>query len=235
MQESRPGDLCQQQPTSMATVTCGCGSVEIAFSTPTAAYHIECCCHDCNAAQWYAETKKGGPGLGQQHSCIDCVYYPNDFTVTKGLDKIGSFLNFKGADTLRFVCKDCWTIVLADHPFYGTKIVLTQRLAGLAGHELPPHACRIFQADLNEEQRAEIPAWTGAPELAYDGMASVIGEDFPAIFAKIEAGTTMNAQLLAEQVGPPFIPEDEQDRMANGPPTIKQRMEAAAQAEEAAK
>ena len=83
-----------------------------------------------------------------------------------GEDKRGAFLNFENADTTRFYCTDCWSVLFADHPAYARKLVVTQvmnckEFKGLVNAQLMPLQARHFSKDLSGEQLAALPAWLG--------------------------------------------------------------------------
>lgn len=220
----------------MASIACSCGAVQIQFRTEAPLFRLECCCHDCRAAVWYAHAKKGGPSP-PENEMFDSNWFPNDFTILKGQDQIGSFMNFAGADTTRFHCKDCWTCLFGDHPAYGGKIVLTQvtnftGFGGLSGADLPEPMARHFLKDLTSERAAALPAWAGDPAAVYQGVADNLMAALPQM---MEGGATgeMNAQALQDLTGPPFVPDDELERMAGGPPTLMAQGRAAAEVQEA--
>ncbi len=106
----------------MATIQCRCGAVRIDFPTHAELFRHECCCHDCLSALWYA-TKRGGPAYPHD-LCADCCWLPNDFHIVTGEDKLGAFLNYEAADTTRFYCTACWTVLFGDHPLYDKRVVL---------------------------------------------------------------------------------------------------------------
>ena len=93
----------------MAYIRCKCGDVHIEFAASRELFRHECCCHDCISALWYA-TSRGGPQYPAD-LCAECCWLPNDFRVVTGLERIGAFTNFEGADTTRFYCTACWTVL----------------------------------------------------------------------------------------------------------------------------
>ena len=210
----------------MATITCKCTSVQIEFFTSNDLFRLECCCHDCTAALWYAH-KRGGPAL-PSHQCLDSSWFPNAFTIVRGEDKIGAFLNFENADTTRFYCQDCWSVLFADHPAYAKQLVVTQvmnfkEFAGLTNAELMPLQARHFVKDLSEEQLATLPAWRGDPSHVYQSAADILLAQFLAIKAAGKEGTEMNAQILLGKIGGAFVPTGEA-RLSEGSPTRRQRI-----------
>jgi len=167
---------------------------------------------------------------------LDSNWFPNDFTILKGQDQLGAFMNFTGADTTRFHCRDCWTCLIGDHPAYGGKIVCTQVsnfTGGLSDADLPDPKARHFLKDLNSEQAAALPTWAGDVTRVYQGVADNLMASLPQM---MESGATgeMNAQVLIGLTGIPFVPDDENERMAAGPPTLMAQGRAAAGEEGAA-
>ncbi len=210
----------------MATITCKCTTVHIEFFTKNDLFRLECCCHDCTAALWYAN-KRGGPSL-PIHQCLDTSWFPNEFKIVTGEDKLGAFLNFENADTTRFYCTDCWSVLFADHPAYAKKLVVTQVMnykdfKGLDNAELMPLQARHFLKDLSGEQLTALPAWRGDPAHVYHSAADILLAQFPAIQAAGKEGAEMNAQILLGKIGGAFVPTDEA-RLSEGPPTLMQQM-----------
>ena len=158
----------------MATITCTCGAVQLELCAKRDLFRLECCCHDCTAALWYAN-KRGGPAF-PDNQCVDSSWFPNDFKIVKGKNKLGAFVNFENADTTRFHCMLCWTVLFGDHTAYARKIVVTQvrnykEFDGLKNVELMPPQARHFLKDLSQEQLALLPAWGGNPSDVYQGIA----------------------------------------------------------------
>ena len=210
----------------MATITCKCTSVQIEFFTTNDLFRLECCCHDCTAALWYAH-KRGGPAP-PIHQCLDSSWFPNAFQIVTGEEKIGAFLNFENADTTRFYCTDCWSVLFADHPAYAKQLVVTQvmnyqEFEGLDKAELMPLQARHFLKDLSAEQLAALPAWRGDPSHVYQGAADLLLAQFRAIKAAGQEGAEMNAQILLGKIGGAFIPTGEA-RLSEGSPTRRQRI-----------
>jgi len=210
----------------MATITCKCGVVQIDFHTKNDLFRLECCCHDCSAALWYAN-KRGGPAL-PEYQCVDSSWFPNDFKIVKGEDKLGAFMNFENADTTRFYCTDCWSVMFGDHTAYATKIVVTQvgaykEFKGLRNAELMSPQARHFVKDLPKEQLAALPTWEGDPANVYQGVADNWMARFPAVLEAGKAGMEMNAQILLARIGGAFIPKGE-TRLSEGPPTLMQQL-----------
>jgi len=208
----------------MALVGCKCGTVALRFADSVPCWRLECCCYDCYAALWYCEIKLGGPPRPAQQ-CVDSVYFANDFSVEKGLDRLGAMKNFEQGDTTRFYCKDCASIVVADHPAYGCKIALTQASAysdfeGLKEAELSAPRGRHQLADLPEGAAAELPAFAGPAEFIYDKCSQNLLDALPAIFEEHGKTGEMNCQVLLAAVGPVFVPSDEDERMRGGPATL---------------
>ena len=206
----------------MATITCRCGAVRLEFPVASELFRHECCCHDCIAALWYG-TKRGGPEYPHDH-CADCSWLPNDFRIVSGAGCIGAFMNHAHADTTRFHCTACWTVLFGDHPFYEQKIVVSQ-VASYQEYDaltevtrMAPQA-RHFLKDLTAAQRAALPPWPGEPARVYDGVATILLDSFPAMKAAGGAGTAMNAQILLAKVGGAFVPENE-PRLSAGPPSL---------------
>ncbi|MGR8919295.1 MAG: hypothetical protein ACU85V_06735 [Gammaproteobacteria bacterium] len=209
----------------MATIECKCGAVRIDFPVDAELFRHECCCHDCISALWYG-TQRGGPEYPHDH-CADCCWLPNDFRIVRGEDQLGAFMNFRGADTTRFYCKSCWTLLFGDHPVYEQKIVVSQVAAykefeGLRDIERMAPQARHFVKDLSADQVAALPPWKGAPEHVYQGVAELLLESFPAMKAAGGTGAEMNAQLLVERVGGVLVPTDE-ERLSSGPPSFVQQ------------
>jgi hypothetical protein len=210
----------------MATVNCKCTNVQIQFDTNKDLFRQECCCHDCTSALWYAN-KRGGPAL-PPFQCVESSWFPNDFQIVKGADSIGAFLNFPNADTTRFYCTECWTIVFADHPAYEKKLVVVQansftEFEGLSDVDLMQPQARHFVGDLSPDQLAALPAWPWDAANVYSGVSEVLMEQFPALQAAGAEGVNMNAQILLASIGDPFVPSGE-PRLSEGPATLMQRM-----------
>ena len=206
----------------MATITCKCGSVCINFPTNAELFRHECCCHDCISALWYA-TQRGGPAYPPD-LCADCCWLPNDFSVERGEDKLGAILNYASADTTRFYCTACWTVLFGDHPLYEKRILVSQIAAykefeGLTKVVRMEPQARHFLKDLNAEQIAALPPWRGDPSHVYQGVAENLLEHFPAMKAAGGAGVEMNAQILLDRIGGAFVPSDEA-RLSSGPPSL---------------
>ena len=209
----------------MTTITCKCKAVEIEFNTDKDLFRLQCCCHDCNASVSYA-AKRGGP-QAPAAQWVDSSWYPNDFTVTKGENKIGAFLNFENADTTRFYCKECWTLLFGDHVVYDKKLVVTQigsfkDFDGLKNTQRMDYQARHFIRDVPDSEIKKLPAWTGDPSRLYQSVADVLMESFPEIQKQGAEGTQMNAQILLEKIGPAFVPSDDR-RLTGGPPTLIQQ------------
>lgn len=156
---------------------------------------------------------------------MDSLWYPNDFTIEKGLKSLGAFMNFKGADTTRLYCKGCYTILMADHAAYEQKVVVTQctnydGFEALQDAELLDPQSRHFVKDLSEEQKKALPQWPGSADAVYQGVSDSLMAALPEIKKKAEKGNDMNFQKLLEKIGRPFIPKDELERMAGGPKTL---------------
>ena len=206
----------------MATITCKCAAVSIDFPVETELFRHECCCHDCISALWYA-TQRGGPAYPED-ACADCCWLPNDFRITRGEEQIGAFLNYPGADSTRFYCSACWTVLFADHPLYEGRILVSQIAAyrefdGLANIERLAPQARHFLKDLDAQQVAALPEWQGDPAHVYEGPADNLLENFPAMKAAGNEGREMNAAILLERIGGAFVPTDE-DRLSSGPPSL---------------
>lgn len=206
----------------MATITCKCGSVRINFLASAELFRHECCCHDCISALWYA-TRRGGPEYPHDR-CADCCWLPNDFRVERGEDKLGAFLNYESADTTRFYCTSCWTVLFGVHSLYEKRILVSQvatykDFEGLTNVVRMEAQARHFLKDLNEEQIAALPPWRGAPSHVYQGVAEILIEHFPAMKAAGGEGAGMNAQTLLDKIGGAFVPTDEA-RLSSGPPSL---------------
>lgn len=209
----------------MATVTCKCGAVEIEFNSGVDLFRAQCCCYDCSAALWYA-AKRGGPAA-PAHQCVDNSWFPNDFAVVRGENQIGAFLNFEDADTTRFYCNDCWTILFGDHPVYDKKVVVStannyKEYEGLRNVSLMRPQARHFLKDLSRDQIAGLMAWEGDRSHVYQGVADILMSRFPEIQAAGNEGEEMNAQILLAKVGEPIVPHNE-SRLSSGPPTLMQQ------------
>lgn len=216
----------------MASITCKCSAVHIEFPAERELFRHECCCHDCISALWYS-TKHGGPEYPQD-LCADSCWLPNDFAVVSGEDRLAAFMNYEGADSTRFHCTSCWTILLADHVLYEGKIVVSQVAAykefeGLTNIGRMEPQARHFLKDRSPEQVAALRPWAGEPSHVYQGVAEILLENFPAMQAAGGTGVEMNAQILLEQLGGAFVPTDEA-RLSTGPPSLMQQ--ASAQADE---
>lgn len=210
----------------MATITCKCTAVRITFPVTTELFRHECCCHDCISALWYS-TQRGGPEYPHDH-LADCCWLPNDFHIERGEDKLGALLNFADADTTRFYCTACWTLLFGDHPLYDKRILVSliasyREFAGLSDIVRGQPRARHFLKDLSDEQVAALPAWTGDPAHVYAGAADVLLENFPAMKAAGGEGREMNAQILLHKIGGAMVPDDA-ERLASGPPSLMQQM-----------
>ncbi len=210
----------------MATIICQCEAVQIEFHTNSNLFRLECCCYDCTAALWYAN-KRGGPAFPALQ-CVDSCWFPNDFRVVKGLDKLGAFMNFENADTTRFHCTSCWSVLFGDHTAYAGKIVVTQvgsykEFGGLTHAALMPPQARHFLKDLAPDQLAALPPWGGDPMHVYQGVAENWMARFPAVLEAGKEGAGMNAQILLGKIGDPFIPTGDR-RLSGGPPTLMQQL-----------
>lgn len=215
----------------MATITCKCGAVRLCFHADTELFRHECCCHDCISALWYS-TRRGGPQYPET-SCADCCWLPNDFSIESGAARIGAFMNYAGADTTRYYCTSCWTILFQDHPLYEQRIVVSQVAAYAEFHGLTdvvrmaPQA-RHFVKDLDPQQVAALPPWSGDPAHVYQGVAENLLANFPAMKAAGGCGADMNAGALLRQTGGASVPDDA-PRLAAGPPSLlRQNTDAAA-------
>ena len=209
----------------MATITCKCGAVQIELSATRDLFRLECCCHDCTAALWYAN-KRGGPAF-PDNQCVDSSWFPNDFKIVKGENKLGAFVNFENADTTRYHCKDCWSVLFGDHTAYARKIVVTQvrnykEFEGLKNVELMLPQARHFLKDLSQEQLAALPAWGGDPSDVYQGVADNWMARFPTVLEAGKEGVEMNAQILLAKIGGACVPTGE-SRLTEGPPTLMQQ------------
>jgi hypothetical protein len=193
----------------MTTIICKCGGVQIEFDARNDLFRLECCCHDCTAALRYAN-KRGGPAF-PVNQCLDSSWFPNDFEVVKGEHKLGAFMNYQNAPTTRFYCTDCWSVLLADHPAYAKKLVMTQvgnykEFKGLKDVELMSPQARHFLKDLSKEQLAALPTWSGNPSNVYQGVADNLLARLPSIQQTVRAGNEMNAQILLAKIGGAFVP-----------------------------
>ena len=209
----------------MATIRCKCRAVQIEFAADSDLFRLECCCYDCNAALWYAH-KRGGPRC-PEHLCIDSSWFPNDFRIVKGEDSLGAFLNFANADSTRFYCTDCWSVLFADHTAYAGKILATQVGAykdfeGLVNARRMSPQARHFLKDLTNEQRAALPPWHGDPSHVYPGVAENWMARFSTVLEAGKEGANMNARILLARIGGAFVPRDE-PRLSGGPPTLMQQ------------
>ena len=210
----------------MATLTCKCSSVRIDFPADRELFRHQCCCHDCISALWYA-TKRGGPEYPRT-PCADSCWLPNNFRIVIGEGQLGAFMNYEAADTTRFYCKACWTVLFGDHPFYEKKILVSQVAAytefeGLRNVVRMKPQARHFLKDRTEEQRAALPTWHGDPSHLYQGPAENLLEHFPSMKAAGGEGTDMNAQILLDKIGGAFVPTDEA-RLSTGPPSPMRQM-----------
>jgi hypothetical protein len=206
----------------MAAIKCKCGAVRIEFSTKAELFRHECCCHDCISALWYA-TKRGGPDYPRD-LCADCCWLPNDFRILTGEDKLGAFMNYETADTTRFYCISCWTVLFGDHPLYERRILVSQVAAykeyeGLTNIIRMAPQARHFLKDRNKDELAGLPLWNGDPSRVYEGVAENLLESFPAMKAAGGEGVEMNAQILLSKIGGALIPVDE-PQLSEGPPSL---------------
>ena len=215
----------QQAP----SIECACGLVRIRLNSKEVLWRCECCCHDCSAALWYA-AKRGGPAP-PKHQCVDSLWFANDITILSGEAAIATFKNFPRGDTTRFVCRQCWTVLMSDHPCYFHMCLMTQLNAlpsfrGLRGVDLPPPVGRHQLQDVPADEADALPpfagpqgniTWSHTPRRMSDQWAH-----WAAWERMLLSGATgpMNLQRLAEQCGPPFVPSDELDRMRGGPTTV---------------
>ncbi len=210
----------------MGTIRCRCGAVEIELALSRDVFRLECCCYDCNTGLWYAHQRGGPPGPANQ--CIDTSWLANDFRIVKGEAAIGAFLNFKNADTTRFYCKQCWSVLFADHALYAGKVIACQAAAydGITGLQRMPLQARHFVRDLSEAQRQALPPWGGDPANVYPGVADNLIARFPAMLEAGSEGIVMNARLLLERIGGAVVPDDA-PRLSAGPPSLMQQLPAA--------
>jgi hypothetical protein len=77
-----------------------------------------------------------------------------------GEDKLGAFMNYESADTTRFYCTACWTVLFGDHPLYEKRILVSQVAAykefeGLTNVVRMEPQARHFLKDLNNSPYAE--------------------------------------------------------------------------------
>ncbi len=206
----------------MANITCKCGAVCISFPANTELFRHECCCHDCISALWYA-TQRGGPAYPPD-LCADCCWLPNDFRIERGESTLGAFMNYTSADTTRFYCTACWTVLFGDHPLYEKRILVSQIAAykefeGLTKVVRMEPQARHFLKDLNAEQVVALRPWRGDPSHVYQGVADKLLEHFPSMKAAGAEGVEMNAQILLDKIGRTFVPTDEA-RLVSGPPSL---------------
>ncbi len=212
----------------MAAIQCACGAVEIELAIARDLFRLQCCCYDCNAALRYAHNRGGPPGPSDH--CIDSSWFANDFRIPRGANRIGAFKNFVDADTTRFYCTECWSVLFGDHTVYGGKLIVTQAAAyrdfdGLAGAQRMAPRARHFIKDLTSAQQAVLPAWQGDPSHLYQGVAEILMESFPTMIQAGARGAEVNAQILLAKIGGVFVPTDELYLTA-GPPTLMQQMPA---------
>lgn len=183
---------------------------------------------------WHKTKGDKSPGPPSDPPCLDSLYFPNDFTVEKGLKSLGAYQNYRSADTTRIYCKSCFTNLLANHPVYAGKFVLTQAsnykgFESLQDADLSePPLSRHFTKDLSEMQKKALPSWKGAADKVYDGVSADILAAIPDMLANNNAGEEMNVGILLKKIGRPFIPRDEQELMAGGPPSLGAQARAAA-------
>ncbi len=211
----------------MATLTCKCGTVRVTFPVTRELFRHQCCCHDCISALWYS-TQRGGPQYPQDN-CADCCWLPNDFEVATGIEQVGALLNYAGADTTRYYCTACWTLLFGDHPLYERCIVVSQVAAyrdftGLTDIERMAPQARHFLKDLDAQARAKLPPWPGDPAHVYEGAADNLLASFPAMKAAGGEGAAMNAGLLLERIGGAFVPVDA-ERLRSGPPSLMRQQD----------
>jgi hypothetical protein len=210
---------------AMLSITCRCGAVQIEFFTQNDLFRNECCCYDCTAGLWYANKRGGPPPPAAQ--CVDISWLPNDFKFLRGADKVGAFMNFENADTTRFHCKECWTVLIADHPVYEKKLIVTQVASftaydGLKDAALMPVQSRHFVKDLGPDQLAALPVWDGDPTNVYGSVSELLMAQLPTMREAGSEGKEMNAQHLLNKIGRAFVPTNE-PRLTSGPATFNQQ------------
>ena len=210
---------------TMTTIVCKCQAVEVEFRTTKDLFRQQCCCYDCTAGLWYAN-KRGGP-RAPSTQCVESSWLPNDFAIVKGEDKLGAFLNFEGADSTRFYCTQCWSVLFADHPAYEKKLVVTQiasytEFEGLKNTQRMDFQARHFVQDVSPEEIADLPPWTGDPGRVYQGVSEILMTSFPDLQNQGSEGAEMNAQILLARIGGAFVPTNE-PRLSGGPPSLMQQ------------
>jgi hypothetical protein len=152
---------------------------------------------------------------------------PNNFRIEKGEEKLGALLNFATADTTRFYCTSCWTLLFGDHPLYERRILVSliasyREFEGLTDVVRMAPQARHFLKDLSDERIAALPVWSGDSAHVYHSVAEVLLENFPAMKAAGGEGHDMNAQILLNRIGGALVPTDAA-RLASGPPSLMQQ------------
>ena len=218
----------------MATITCRCQSVVLRFHAEAELFRHECCCHDCISALWYS-TQRGGPAYPSD-LCADCSWLPNDFDIVSGMERIGAFMNYTDADTTRFYCTTCWTILFQDHPLYENRIVVSQVAAyrefvGLTHITRMAPQARHFLKDRSDEELAALPPWTGDPTHVYLEAAANLLENFPAMKAAVGPAQGIDTQKLLSRIGSVLVPDDA-PRLSCGPPSLMRQAALAGGAED---
>ena len=208
----------------MAKISCLCRAVCVEFNADKDLFRVECCCHDCRAALWFAH-EQGGPAC-PEYNRVDNSWLPNDFVIVSGKEHIGAFLNFENGDTTRFHCAQCWTVLFGDHPAYAERILVTpaknyREYDALSEISLMPPQGRNFLKDLTAEEVEELPVWKGNSEHVYKGVAENLMSSLPSIHTLGRQGE-MNAQKLLKKIGTPFVPSGVR-RLIDGPPTLMQQ------------
>ena len=111
----------------MASITCECGNVTIAFPTDHCRICIQCCCCDCHEKHELAASN-GGPSLKDDHINLEkplCgEMWDAKITVVDGEEYLGfNKLHAKAAST-NCVATCCSNILFVDHSNYKGNCVL---------------------------------------------------------------------------------------------------------------
>merc|ERR1712194_640565 len=144
------------------------------------------------------------PGPPPDPPRIDSVYLPNDFSVEKGLSFLDAFKLSENASTTRIYCTQCFTNLIAHHPFYGATMLCTQVLSyegyqGLHDTGLMEAQSRMFLKDLTEDEKKAAPPWKGTPDRVYDGVSMDLVTKAPEFKVRGATGE-MNFQKLLEDI-----------------------------------
>ena len=188
----------------MLNIQCQCGGTALQWRERKELWRLECCCSDCSAGMRFLHETKGGP-QPPNYQMLDTLWLPNDFSVTRGLQKIGVVrLSADSRNTL-FYCKECGTSLITDHVVYQGKVVITQiqNYSQFQGMSSEPHMAvkaRHFVRDLDPNSIDSLPPFAGPQSEVYDGVSQTLVDVFPILYQQGATGE-MNAQKLAALQG----------------------------------